>query len=82
MSRGSSNNSHVRVRYRTDESIKIVYKQKVNNGRRSMRAVIRYGLPCASHGPMGLLPRFPGTDLLRAERTRSRSLAHNCADQR
>jgi hypothetical protein len=34
---------HFRVRYRTDKSIKIVYKQKVDDGRRSMRTVIRYG---------------------------------------
>jgi hypothetical protein len=36
----SSNSGHVRVRYRTDKSIKIFYKQRVNNGRRSLRAVI------------------------------------------
>ena len=42
--RESSNISHVGVRYRTDRSIKIVYKQTVNNGRPSMRAVIRLQL--------------------------------------
>jgi hypothetical protein len=35
--------SGARVRYRTDMSTKIVYKQKVNNGRRPTRTVIRYG---------------------------------------
>jgi hypothetical protein len=29
----AKNISHVRVRYRTDKSIKIVYKQKFSNGR-------------------------------------------------
>jgi hypothetical protein len=33
----------IRVRYRTDKNIKIVYKQKVANGRLSLRAVIGYG---------------------------------------
>jgi hypothetical protein len=41
--RGSSNSSHVRVRYRTDKSIKIVYKWRVDNCRPSLRAVIGYG---------------------------------------
>jgi hypothetical protein len=41
---GSPQNiSHVRVRYRTDKSIKILYKQTISNGRLSLRAVIGYG---------------------------------------
>ena len=29
----AQNISHIRVRYRTDKSIKIVYKQRISNGR-------------------------------------------------
>jgi hypothetical protein len=41
-------NQSLPVRYRTDESIKIVYKQTVDNVRASLRAVIRYGRSDAS----------------------------------